>query len=112
MAPEGEARRLVRWAHDADSGELRPVDLDASLADITGRAAADPDGLSEQQRDLLRGLVRSQIRRVERGRASLRAKFGDEYDGAAMEGRLAFLEELYRTLGGDPDRISNREGEP
>lgn len=64
--------------------------------------------LTEQQQELLRQLVRVQIRKIERGRLSLRVKFGRQYDDTHMNSRLAFLESTYRALGGDPTQITNR----
>lgn len=66
------------------------------------------DDLTEHQAALLRGLVRQAIRKAGRGQAALREKFGAAYDGH-VAGRLGELEEIYRKLGGDPRRITNRE---
>lgn len=74
----------------------------------------DPDdrvviALTSAQVDSLRGMVRQAIRKNGRGQRSLKRKFGEAYDPEGGAGRAEFYDDLYRTLGGDPSRITNTE---
>lgn len=70
--------------------------------------ASRSDPLTDNEAGMLAGLVRVQIRKVERNKTGARKLFGDEYDPARHDDRLELLEGMYRKLGGDPERLSNR----
>jgi len=61
--------------------------------------------LDDSEEATLQRLVRQAIRKAHRNIDSLKAKFGDEYQGDNMEQYLDKLEGLYTKLGKDPDNI-------
>lgn len=63
--------------------------------------------LDDHSLEFLGRLVRMELRKHLRGNRRLREKFGDEYAVADRDQRRAFMEDVYRRLGGDPDRITN-----
>jgi hypothetical protein len=63
--------------------------------------------LTINERDLLLGLIRTHIRKVNRGKITLQKKFKDNFDSNETDVKLAFLINLYRNLGGNPDNITN-----
>lgn len=77
---------------------------------IIGERAADE--LNEEETGFLAGLVRLQVRKVEKNRVGARKLFGDEYDPAQHDAKMTFLERVYRKLGKDPERITGRRTEP
>jgi hypothetical protein len=54
----------------------------------------------------LKSLVRVDLRKFIKGTETLKGKFAAAYDPAARDAKRAFIEEVYRMLGGDPQRIS------
>lgn len=62
-----------------------------------------------REANYLRSLVRMDLRKWLRNGVKARTKFGAEFDEAKYEGRLAFIRETYRRLGGDPDSITGGE---
>ena len=64
--------------------------------------------LTGNERNVLAGLLRSDVRKTERGIEQGRRKWGAEYDDRPNRSRIALLEECYRKLGGAPERITNR----
>jgi hypothetical protein len=71
-------------------------------------AMSTHDSLTPEEIGMLQGLVRSAIRKAERGQAALRSKHGSEYDDTRPGDRLALLEGLYVKLGKDPSRMTNK----
>jgi hypothetical protein len=63
--------------------------------------------LDKRQTDYLRALVRVDLRKTEKSASALRGKHGADYDGRP-DRRLAFIEDVYRALGGEPKRIRDR----
>lgn len=63
---------------------------------------------TEKERDILAGLIRQDLRKLDKSRQRLREKLGSEYDPARQDPREAALESAYRRLGGDPARITGR----
>lgn len=63
---------------------------------------------TEKERDILAGLIRQDLRKLDKSRQRLREKLGSEYDPARQDPREAILEHAYRRLGGDPARITGR----
>lgn len=68
--------------------------------------AVPTPNLTENQIDFLRGVVRLSYRRQLKGRATLQKKYGDNFNPAISDQRLAFIVEVYRALGGNPNRIA------
>lgn len=64
--------------------------------------------LTEDERNVLAGLLRSDVRKTERGIEQGRRKWGDQFDDRPNRSRIALLERCYRKLGGTPSRITNR----
>jgi hypothetical protein len=58
--------------------------------------------LTRFQIDMLRALVRMELRRKVRGQNAARAKFRDEYESERNDRKIAFLSRLYAALGGNP----------
>jgi hypothetical protein len=61
--------------------------------------------LTAQQRMTLQSLVRSAVTKNERSARNADKKYGRSRDTAYHDGRQQHLFDLYRALGGDPDRI-------
>lgn len=69
------------------------------------------DKMLPTQQQYLRGLVRMDIRKIHRNAIKLASKFGEEYDSVPKDNRLEFVYQVYRDLGGDPDRITTMQEE-
>jgi hypothetical protein len=62
--------------------------------------------LTVQQRMTLKSLVRSAVTKNERSVRNADKKYGQSRDTGHHDGRQQHLFDLYRALGGDPDRMS------
>ena len=69
----------------------------------------EPINLSPTHRAIVAGLVRTAIRKADRGRAALERKYGESYDPSRSDSRIVLLEEIYRAIGGDPENITVAE---
>lgn len=61
------------------------------------------------QRQIVAGLIRQDLRKLDKSRSRLREKLGEHYDPTKQDPREAALESAYRLLGGDPRRITGRQ---
>ena len=61
--------------------------------------------LTEAEVGILLGLVRAAIRKAARGDASLRERYGADFDPRRIRARQDLLEGLYRKLGKDPENM-------
>ena len=69
--------------------------------------------MSEVEKDqaaYLRTLVRMDLRQHYKAIERMKSKFGAGYDGTEHDAKTEFIKEVYRTLGGDPARITARGG--
>jgi hypothetical protein len=89
----------------------RKGDPNDRKTDIEPTMIAGGEALTTAEKGVLAGLVRVQIRKVERNKRGAARLFGDEYDPTQHEEKLELLEGAYRRLGGDPARITGRGGE-
>lgn len=65
--------------------------------------------LAYDEAQWMRSQVRQALRKNYRTDRNMRRLRGTAYDPSRYERRKAFLESLYRRLGGDPAQISNYE---
>lgn len=65
--------------------------------------------LSEDEKTVIKSLIRAGLRKNARNRRSARQQFGRQYDPSRHDAKQSILESAYRKLGGDPARISNLE---
>ena len=89
----------------------RKGDPNDRKTDVEPTMIAGGEALSAAEKGVLAGLVRVQIRKVERNKRGAAKLFGDEYDPTQHDAKLELLEGAYRHLGGDPTRITGRGGE-
>jgi len=79
------------------------------MSELPNNQSAQPVALTDRQTEYLKGLVRSSLRKIVKGEASLRRKFGTNYRPEEKDAKIELAHATYRALGGDPDNISNLE---
>lgn len=75
-------------------------------ADLEGKSRLV--ALTEAEIGVLKSMVRVRYRKAHRQHATGAARWGEEYDPGRSLSRIALLEVLYRSLGGDPATIEMR----
>lgn len=64
--------------------------------------------LNDLETEYVKGQVRQDLRRQDRGRSQLKRKFGEQADYSRVDARTKWLQDFYEKLGGHVESISNR----